>query len=120
MEEIAQILNEWDNVRIPIEIGSAYCFEKVHEITESPNNQREYEITVVMRDRHTHWNGKRFESSHVGVYVTSFLRAALQLADMQNEAFGEWINMFTTEVVNSRRAELENLRLAGATIEQRP
>lgn len=120
METIANIINAWLAVQIPIEEGSLYFFEKTHEIVENPEIPMECKIIMKLHDRHTYKNGMPFESSHVGMFFTKAQNSEPTLRAIENRQFQLWLEQFTENHVKSRKAELQDLRNAGQNIEQRP
>ena len=116
MKTIAEIIEEWKAVRIPIVAECKYTYEKDCEFEENPKKPTECKITMTLRDNYTHRNGVFSGWAHVGIFLTEHQNGDLTLRAVENQQFSECLKKFTRDGVNFRRNELRECRDAGEKI----
>lgn len=120
MKTIAEIIEEWKAIRIPIMEGCEYAFEKDCNFEESPKKPSECKITMTLRDKYTHRNGTFCGWAHVNVFLTEYQNGDLALRAIENQQFYECLKKFTEEGVNFRREELKGQLASGERISFKP
>lgn len=116
MKTIAEIIEGWKAIRIPIEEGCQYAFEKDCDFEENPKKPTECKIIMTLRDKYMHKNGVFSGWAHVDVFLTAHQNGDVTLRAIENQQFYECLKKFTEEGVNFRRKELRELREAGVRI----
>ena len=116
MKTIAEIIEEWKAIRIPIEEDCEYAFEKDCDFEENPQKPTECKITMKLRDKYSHRNGVFCGWAGVDVFLTEHQNGDLTLRAIENQQFYQCLKKFTEEGVNFRRKELCELREAGESI----
>lgn len=114
MKTIADIINEWKAITIPLEDGCKFNFEKDCEFEERKEFPMECRIIVKLRDKFTYYNGTFHEKAFLDFFETSHQSESdPTVKAIENKLFENFLNKYTENSVNARRKEIQELRECG-------
>ena len=114
MKSIADLLNQWKEENIELEVGCSFFFEKDWSFEERKDIPRECRIIVKIRDKFTYVDGVYSGKCFLHYFETTYQNIhEMTITAVENKQFELFLQKFTDESVSNRRKELQDLRMTG-------